>query len=144
MEQRFPLELEGLSERSIIVGSQHQKTLEIGAIPFYPFWGFDPIRINFERGSIPQEPIQTLKQLLQDKTTTGQGSLFNEDYEVFVFKRVPFYDTIYFKHLASNHGIILKNYSNSFCKMELVDESKSRSESKPDEICYLFPRDRTN
>jgi len=136
LEKRFPLKLEGLSESSIIVSSMHFEAVDMGVIPFYPYWGFNFKKIKLvEPESIPQEPIETLKQLLSKKTTPGARSILDDEYEVFVYKNTYFFDTIYFKHLALDHGIILKDYSKSFCKMELVDELKS-SESKPDEICY--------
>ena len=75
--------------------------------------------------------------MLSKKTTTGARSILDDKYEVFVYKKRPQHDTSYFEYLASDHGIILKVYSKSFCKMELVDELKLNGrESKPDEICY--------
>ena len=89
---------------------------------------------------IPQEPIETLKQLLkgdESEKITGAKSILNEEYSVFVFKSQWSIDTWYFNYLKSQHGIILKDYSMSFCKMELVKELKlNASEATPDEICY--------
>jgi len=137
LEKHFPIDLEGLPEKSVIVGAEEFKVVEMGKIPFFPYTGFNYFRINFEPESIPQEPIQTLKQLLRGKTTTGPHSILNEGYEVFVLKEHWYFDTTYYNYLESHHGIILKDYSKSFCKMELVSELKlNGSESKPDEICY--------
>jgi len=105
--------------------------------PFFPYTGFNFFKINIEPESIPQEPIQTLKELLKGKTTTGPSSILNEGYEVFILKGGWYFDRVYYHHLEKNHGIILKDYSKSFCKMELVNELKlDSSESKPDKICY--------
>jgi len=137
LEKHFPIDLEGLPEKKVIVGAFEDPTMQQGAILFFPYTGFNFFRINFEPESIPQEPIQTLKELLKGKTTTGPRSILNEGYEVFVFKKHGYFDTTYYQYLALNHGIILKDYSKSFCKMEIVNELKlNRSESKPDEICY--------
>jgi len=134
LEKHFPLDLEGLPEKSVIVGADDFKAVEMGKIPFFAYSGFNFWRINFEPESIPQEPIQTLKQLLGGETTTGAT---NEGYEVFVLKAHWYFETTYYYHLQSHHGIILKDYSNSFCKMELVNELKSNgSKSEPDKICY--------
>jgi len=140
LEKHYPIDLEGLPEKSVIVGFRHYRTVEYDAIHFFPYWGFNPTRINLEPDLIPQEPIQTLKQLLkgdEDEKITGSKSILNEGYSVFVLKQQVFFDTIYYNYLKSQHGIILKDYSPSFCKMELVNELNfSDPESKPDEICY--------
>jgi len=140
LKNHFPLDLEGLPEKSVIVGADHYITVEHGKTPFFPYWGFNFFRINLEPDSIPQEPIETLKQLLGDNesyTTTGAKSILNDGYSVFVLKEHWWFDTSYYNYLKLNHGIILQDYSKSFCKMELVDELNfSDPEFKPDEICY--------
>ena len=138
LEKHYPIDLEGLPEKSVIVGFRHYKTVEYDSIHFFPYWGFNPSRINLEPDLIPQEPIQTLKQLLKGdeyEKITGAKSILGEGYSVFVLKQQVSFDTTYFYYLESHHGIILQDYSKSFCKMELVDELKER-ESKSDEICY--------
>jgi len=137
LEYHFPIDFEGLPEKSVIVGAEEYKAVEMGKIPFFPYRGFNFFRINYEPESIPQEPIQTLKQLLEAKTTTGPYSILNEGYQVFVLKEHWYFDTTYYYYLQSHHGIILKDYSKSFCKMELVSELSSKGiDPKPDEICY--------
>jgi len=137
LEKHFPIDLEGLPEKKIITGGFERKIMQHGAIQFFPYTGFNFWRINYQLESIPQEPIQTLKELLKGKTTTGPSSILNEGYEVFVFKQHRSFDTTYYHYLEKNHGIILKDYSKSFCKMELVNELKlNNNESKPDKICY--------
>jgi len=137
LEKHFPIDLEGLPEKKIITGGFERKIMQHGAIQFFPYTGFNFWRINYQLESIPQEPIQTLKELLKGKTTTGPSSILNEGYEVFVFKQHRSFDTTYYRYLESQHGIILKDYSKSFCKMELVNELKlNNNEFKPDKICY--------
>jgi len=137
LENHFPIDLEGLPEKKVIVGAFEGPTMQQGAILFFPYTGFNFFRINYEPESIPQEPIQTLKELLLGKTTTGPRTILNESYEVFVFKKHGYFDTAYYLYLESQHGIILKDYSKSFCKMEIINELKlNSSESKPDKICY--------
>jgi len=137
LNKHFPIDYEGLPEKKVIVGAFEGPTMRQNAILFFPYTGFNFFRINFEPESIPQEPIQTLKELLKDKTTPGPRSILNQGYEVFVFKKHGYFDTAYYLYLESHHGIILKDYSKSFCKMEIVDELKLNSiESKSDKICY--------
>ena len=139
LEEHFPINREGLPEKSVIVGLEHYKTLEYGFIPFYPYWGFNFERININPELIPQKPISTLKLLLSDgDSTTGAKSSLNEmGYEIFIFKKHIRYDTNYYHYLESNHGIILKDYSKSFCKMVLVDKTNfGGTASKSDKICY--------
>ena len=137
LNKHFPTDFEGLPEKSVLVCVGCHPEVEINVIPFFPYTGFNFWKINFEPELIPQEPIQTLKQLLKGKTTTGPGSILNEDYKVFVPKKHRSFDTTYYHYLESQHGIILKDYSKSFCKMEIVNELKLNSnESQPDKICY--------
>jgi len=136
LEKHFPLDLEGLPEKSVIVGASDFKAVEMGKIPFFPFTGINFWRINYELDSIPQEPIQTLKQLLRT-VTTGPTNILNDGYEVFAFKNHWYFETTYYHYLESEHGIILQDYSRSLCKMELVSELESKGlDSKSDEICY--------
>jgi len=112
---KYPIDLEGLSKESIIIDHRGRKTLEYDAMAF-----------NYALGD-RNSTFQNLKSLLKN------------NYEVFTFKNyyesadpIPFY-----RNLQSNHGIILKDYSQSFCKMILVDFSdKSENNSQADEICY--------
>jgi len=140
LEKHFPLDLEGLPKKSVIVGhAQSHKIAEYGFIQFYPYWGFNFFRINYIPDLIPQEPIETLKHLLRDgqsDPSTGAKSVFDElnGYQVFVFKNHPYHETTYLNNLQSQHGIILKDYSKSFCKMELVNVLDD-NESKSDKIC---------
>ncbi|MBM2820099.1 MAG: 2 protein, partial [Nitrosarchaeum sp.] len=48
LENHFPIKNEGLPEKSVIVGLEHYKTMEYGLIPFYPYWGFNFVRIDID------------------------------------------------------------------------------------------------
>jgi hypothetical protein len=141
LEKHFPINREGLPQKSVIVGLEHYKTMEYGLIPFYPYWGFNFVRINIDQELIPQEPISTLKILLDNENVDPSTGLSKADdlkgYSVFVFKDHIKYDTIYYHYLESKHGIILKDYSASFCKMELGDLNQNPDIYKGDPICYL-------
>jgi hypothetical protein len=59
LEKHFPINKEGLPEKSVIVGFSHYKTNEYGAIHFFPYWGFNFNRIDMNPELIPQEPVTT-------------------------------------------------------------------------------------
>jgi len=81
--------------------------------------------------------ILLLLRILLKADTTGPTSILNDGYEVFVFKNHWWFETAYYHYLESEHGIILQDYSRSFCKMGLVSELESKGlDSKSDEICY--------
>jgi hypothetical protein len=141
LEKHFPINKEGLPEKSVIVGLEHYKTLEYGLIPFYPYWGFNFERVEINPELIPQEPISTLKILLDDgKIDPAIGTSLKgvdlKGYSVFIFKKHIRYDTSYYHYLVANHGIVLKDYSASFCKMELVDLNQNSTKSTSDSICF--------
>jgi len=122
---------EGLTKNSVIVGGWSSKTIEYGAIPLFPYWDWGRYETNTTK--IPQEPIQTIKELM------------NGGYETFIFKGgVIAKDPIYYKYLEAEHGIIFQNFSKSFCKMELVDNVNiinNEVNLTSDETCFqrLFP-----
>ena len=63
--------------------------------------------------------------------------IMKEGYEVYTFKSKWRLDQFYFDYLKNEHGIILKDYSKTFCKLELtksVDEIEINA--KADSICY--------
>ena len=126
---RFPLDSEGLSKDNSIILEGRRYAVEYDVIPFFPYWGYyDKLRYEFDTQSLPQEPIKKLKQFM------------NEGKEIFTFRdhRLWIVDSQYFRYLAQEHGLILKTYSKTFCKLEQIDIEKSSEEiSKPDEECYL-------
>lgn len=109
---RYPLDMEGLSENSVILAQSTDRVIDYGFIPF----SLDQPK------SISQESIDLLRKTIQDS------------YEVYVFKEpTSNQEKESLKFLISNHGIILKDYSNSFCKIELTD--KKDGTQMTDQIC---------
>lgn len=119
LDNRYPLNLEGLSKNSVVVVTKGSWAVDYGATPFNPFWGYR-IAGNFDPTLLHKESIDILKETI------------SEGYDVYVFKKSSYHsDKPFFKYLSDNHGIILKNYSNTFCKMEL----RENNNDKTDEIC---------
>jgi len=123
---RYPLDSEGLTEKSVIVAGG-RSTIEYNAIPLHPYHGISIDK--FDVGSVPQEPIQMLKKIM------------TQGYEAYVFKgpmtKVNFE---YFNYLEAEHGIILKDYSNTFCKLEQINKQSitgNKEKEKSDFICYF-------
>jgi len=123
---RFPLDREGLNESNIIVGGWSAKTIEYGVIPLFPYWDWG--RFQTDTAFVPQEPIQTLKQVI------------NDGYETFIFKGgVITKDNIYYKYLVDEHGFMIKNYSKTFCKLllkEKVIANNILANITSDDTCY--------
>lgn len=112
---KYPIESEGITENSIIIDHRGRKTLEYGAIAFN--WALG------ERNST----FQNLKSLLENK------------YDVFAFKK--YYSSSntdgFLRNLESNHGIIVKDHSKTFCKLMLVDShSNIENQTKSDDSCF--------
>ncbi len=128
---RFPIDLEGLSPNSVIM-SHERKFLEYESIPFSPYVAVEQLlRHNQNHELIPQEPIHTLKNII------------NEGYEVFIFKEKSNLDNWYLRYLETNQGIIAKDYSKSFCKLELIN-NPTESEAFSDSICHTIETIRVN
>jgi len=117
---------EGLTENSVIVGDKGRVTVFYGFTHLYPYEGIKSRFIGTDPQLHPQEPIQMIKFLVE------------EGYGVFVFRKdmLPV-DEKYFRLLDSEYGIILKNYSETFCKVHLITqvEDFNRIESS-DPDCF--------
>jgi len=126
----YPLDHEGLTEESIIVETRGRRAMEYGAIPFLPV---HTGKINFmnelDPSWLPQKPILNLKKLL------------SEDHEAYTFKSHKIhFEPLYFRYLESVHGIILKDYSKTFCKMEIIENLSEQSGTDiiSDDVCYMY------
>ena len=106
---RYPLDLEGLPLNSIIVSSNSVRVLEYdGLISFDP----NPPRTS-------EYSIELLKKLNR------------EGYDMYMFKKSFTYNSLEIKNtLIEEYGIILKEHSKTFCKVELqvVNDLKSDDE----------------
>jgi len=113
---KFPKDLEGLGEKSVIIDHRGRKALEYDAIAF-----------NFDIGNF-------------GKTITNLKMVLQSDYDVYTFKK--YYTstnmTSLYKNLESNHSIILKDYSKTFCKMMIIENASTNinNEQKGDNECY--------
>ena len=118
---RYPLDMEDLTEKSIIVSRRGMKALDYNVIPF--------TILSLNHQTMPDR-LSTLKQVI------------SEGHDVFTFKEhVRETEPIVFRHIESEHNIILKNYSKTFCKFELIENSNKSSEneiSKSDDLCYMW------
>jgi len=125
---RYPLDKEGLTEKSIIVSRDSKKIRDYQAISFNPFSEYD-YKTKLWSGEKPNEiPITMMHELL------------DKGYELYVFKILyPRDDPSYYKYLEEEHNLILKDHSKTFCKL-LLDEKETETfkEQSSDEICHSF------
>ncbi len=128
--KRFPLDKEGLTANSVIVASEGRRIVEYNAIPLSTYsGGLFPIDGIFNPKGVPQQPIDTIIKLIKD------------GYDVYAFKNHWWdVDPQYFRYIEKNYGLILKDYSETFCKMELAEDIKIINEiiSQSDDICYVY------
>ena len=110
---RYPLDKEGLTEKSIIVSRDSKKIRDYQAISFNPFSGYNYKTKLWSGGNPSEIPITMMHELL------GKG------YELYVFK-IKYHkdDPSYYKYLEEEHDLILIEYSKTFCKLILVDTDK--------------------
>jgi len=127
---RYPLDSEGLSSESIIVETKGRRAMEYNANPFLPARGSWVNSINeLDPDLVPQEPIHILNKVM------------TEEYDAYTFKEHDRkFEPLYFRYLEAEHGIILKDYSKTFCKMHLIESVSETSENKikSDDICYMY------
>jgi len=118
-------EFEKLPEDSLIVGYGGRNTQLHTDTDLSPYLR-KFIRENGDPDSILKSRLQTLKTII------GDG------YTAYTFKTNIFpFDAKYFKILETQHGIILKDYSKTFCKMELISETEENVENySSDPICF--------
>jgi len=126
--ERYPLDTEGIPDKGVIVGGASRKAIEYNLMTFFPYWGMGRYS-DITPETIPKEPIQTLKKFM----STGS--------EFFMFKGgASDRDVPYFQYLEAEHDIILKDFSRTFCKLELVEKNDGFDTNiQSDEICYSPP-----
>jgi len=107
---RFPLDVEGLNSSSVLITGRGADSIEYGVIPFSKVYG-----------STLKESVPLLKQIV------------TEGYDVYTLKNgSKIADKETFRELVEHHDMILKDYSKSFCKLSLVEDSNDKS---TDKIC---------
>ena len=111
MVERFPLNSEGLTKNSIIMTNMGPRGLEYGLIPFNPL---------LSRDNIPIDSVNLLKEILK------------EGHDVNTFK-IPFnvHEKNMINYFVEEHEIILKDYSETFCKVYLKNSTLHVS----DDVC---------
>ena len=115
----YPINHEGLNKNSIIIGALSLKIMDYGFIPFTGLLGHS-FHSDLDPQKISEKSINILKE------TISKG------YDVYVFKEPQSnLDKPYVRYLVENHNFIVKDHSESFCKLEF--DKKSDRES--DKIC---------
>jgi len=116
--------LEKLPEKSFIIGYNGRNTLLHTDTHFYPYGS--SFLEEADHKKISRDKIQTLKEILE-KGYTG-----------YTFKsNMNFYDEKYFKFLEGKHGIVLKDYSETFCKLEINSNFTGNTNNiSSDLICF--------
>ena len=96
--KKYPLNLEGLSNDSVVITMIGVRAVEYGLISFSPI----------ENGEISSDSIKLLEKII------------NDGHDVYAFK-IPFieFEKNMYNNLINEHGFILKEYSKTFCKVEL-------------------------
>jgi hypothetical protein len=109
--ERYPLDLEGITENDVIVSIHNDWAIEYDAIPFV---------ITYQR-EINPESATLLKKIILD------------GYDVYVFKEVPWdkNEKVIWFYLIENYQIVFKDHSTTFCKMFIVETEHEKS----DDIC---------
>jgi len=117
---RYPLDKEGLTNNDVLVGYDFE-ALDYGLISFQP-------EISLKEGKISPESFDVLKATLKD------------NYDVFLLKHpTEPLDKISYNLLAQNSDFIIKDYSESFCKVELITkDQKDSNQSKHDVECLNY------
>jgi hypothetical protein len=117
LSDRYPLEMEGLTEDSIIIAKQLDWAIDYGVTPF-------SIRIGSE---ISLDSVSLLKEILEN----GK--------EVYIFKESTESDEKeMFVKLVNEHNIIFKDFSPTFCKVELNIQGKAIN--NVDKVCITEPK----
>jgi hypothetical protein len=105
--KRYPLSSEGLTKDSVLVTMMGVRALEYGLTSFNPI----------SDTKISSDSVNRLKKII------------NEDHDVYTFK-IPFieFEKNMFNSLINEHGFVLKEYSKTFCKVELISDNKTESD----------------
>ena len=114
--------MEGLTEKSFIVNKRGMRAVDYNVIPLVPFRGASVLDGGLDMSSFYQEFDIFPKQLL------------SEGNDLFTFKEHKFeVEPLYFRYIESEHGILLKDYSKTFCKLVLKENS-----NESDDLCYVY------
>jgi hypothetical protein len=110
LAQKYPVDMEGLAKDDLIVLIQADHAIDYGVIPFQPNLG------NLDESAV------LLKQLLVDK------------YDIYIFKKSTYTgEKEMLKYFENHHSIVIKNHSDSFCKIMFNEFNNMKS----DELCLI-------
>jgi len=126
---RYPLDKEGLTEKSVILyGKGRVPIWEYHAIPFYPFIGYSEKTQSWSDNETKAQSIKVMNELLDD------------GYDLYVFKNKNLGDPSYYRYLEDEHGLILKEHSKTFCKLLRIENASDVNsiQIKSDDICHTF------
>jgi hypothetical protein len=115
--ERYPLNSEGLSDMDILLSIETDNALDRNLIPFH-------LITNTDRTVLP-ESFELLSQTIED------------GYDVFIPKESKYLeDKIIYKDLENRFGVIFKDYTESFCKIELIKKIDNQiTQNISDETC---------
>jgi len=128
---RYPLDNEGLTEKSIILHGRDRVLIwEYQAIPFNPFTGYESKTESWKNNEHKLRSIKIMNELLED------------GYDVYVFKEKNRGDPSYYRYLESEHNLILKEHSETFCKLIRIQNASTVNniQIKSDDICHSFSK----
>jgi len=128
---QYPLDLEELPEKSIILRGKDRVIIwEYNAIPFEPFRGYNEKTELWKHDRVHPEPIKIMNELLD----TG--------YNLYVFKEKNRGDPSYYRYLEAEHNLILKEYSETFCKLIRIVNASDIDNMliQSDDICHSFSK----
>jgi len=126
---RYPLDQEGLTEKSVILfGKGRVQIWDYNAIPFYPFRGYSEKTQLWSDNKPNEHPIKMMNELL------------DRGYDLYVFKYKDRGDPSFYKYLEAEHGLILKEHSKTFCKLLRIENASDVNgiQIKSDDICHTF------
>jgi len=125
----YLLKYEGLPEKSILLhGKGRVDIWEYHAIPFNPFSGYNEKTQLWKNIETKTQPIKMMNELL------------DKGYSLYVFKEKNLGDPSYYRYLEAEHGLILKEHSETFCTLIRSENASAANniQKKSDEICHIF------
>ena len=137
--KRFPIDKEGLSQDSIIMAGEGRRIVELELTPLtISVGGIFPL----ETSNLTDTTLETDSELTSIGPIMTLKTLLKDGYNVYSFKEHRWeVDPHYFRYIETNHGIILKEFSKSFCKIEQIGNSNESIEtviSKSDDACFVY------
>jgi len=124
-----PFDKEGLTEKSVILHGLGRIIIwEYHAIPFNPFIKYDKETQLWLDNESKAQPIKVINELLD----TG--------YDLYVFKNKNQGDPSYYRYLEDEHGLILKEHSETFCKLIRIENlsGENNKQIQSDDVCHSF------